>query len=305
MAISGLLTKMFIFLVLMVIGYVFARKGSVGEEFTKGLSYLVINLFMSASIINPVLNAELSLSGRELVNTMLVLSLTMLISYALASVAARLAPVPKDKKAQFLLLIAVMNNMFIALPVVEEIYGAQAVFYCSLSCIPFNILLYSYGVWKLKSGGEGSVRIKDILSIPLIATLTALLLFVTKLPVPELLRQLCSSIAGATMPLSMLVIGVSLGSVSLLDAFRHKLMYLASFLRLAIAPALTWLICRSLTDDPMLLSCAVIIAACPTGVVTSVLSIQYGKDPVFTSEGILQSTALSLLTIPVVAWLVV
>ena len=296
---------MFIFLVLMVIGYVFARKGSVGSEFTRVLSYLVINLFMSASIINPVLNAELQLSGTALLSTMLVLSTVMILSYALATEAAFVVPVKKDNKAQFLLLVAVMNNMFIALPVVEQIFGPQAVFYCSLSCIPFNILLYTYGVWQLKSGDKGGISLKDIISIPLLATLTALLLFITDLPVPNVLRQLCSSIAGATMPLSMLVIGVSLSSVSLLDAFKNKLMYLASFFRLVVAPALVWLVCRMLTDDPMLLSCAVIIAACPTGVVTSVLSIQYGKNPVFTSEGILQSTAISMLTIPVVAWLIV
>ncbi len=305
MVMSQLLTKMFIFIVLMVIGYVFARKGAVGKEFSRGLSSLVINLFMSASIINPVLNAELHLNGAELLNTMLILSLTMVISYVLATLAAKLAPVPKDNKAQFLLLIAVMNNMFVALPVVEQIYGPQAVFYCSLSCIPFNILLYTYGIWHLKGSGKGGMRIKDIISIPLIATFTALLLFVTKLPVPDALRQLCATIAGGTMPLSMLVIGVSLSSVSLMDAFRNKLIYLSSFFKLVAAPALTWLICRFFTSDPMLLNVAVIISACPTGIITTALSIQYGKDPVFTSEGILQSTALSMATIPVVAWLIV
>lgn len=305
MVMNRLLTKMFIFIVLMVIGYVFARKGSVGKEFSRGLSSLVINLFMSASIINPVLNAELNLEPAALLNVMLVLSLTMVIAYIIAAIAARLVPVQKDNKAQFLLLIAVMNNMFVALPVVEQIYGAQAVFYCSLSCIPFNVLLYTYGVWHLKGGSGGGIRIKDILSIPLIATFTALLLFITKIPVPEALCQLCATIAGGTMPLSMLVIGVSLSSVSLLDAFKNKLMYVSSFLKLVAAPVITWLVCRFFTADPMLLNVAVIIAACPTGIVTTVLSIQYGKDPVFTSEGILQSTALSMATIPMVAWLII
>ena len=296
---------MFIFLVLMVIGYVLARKGPFDKNFTKGLSFLVLNLFMSASIINPVLRPQFSLSGAELLNCMLILSLCMIICYVLAAFSARLMPVPKDNKAQFMLLIAVMNNMFVALPVVEELYGSQAVFYCSMSCIPFNVLLYSYGVWQLKSGGKGFLRIKDIFSIPLIATFAALLIFVIKLPVPDVLVQLCSSIAGATMPLSMLVIGMSLSSVGLLEAFKRKTLYISSFLRLAAAPVLVWLVCRMLTNDPMLLNCAVIIAACPTGIVTSVLSLQYGKDAVFTSQGILQSTAISLLTIPVVAWMIV
>ena len=301
MVMARLLTKMFIFLVLMVIGYGFARKTRATPELGKALGALVINVFMSASIINPVLNATLQLDGRTLLHTMLVLCLTMVLAYALATAAARLLPLPRENKGQFLLLVAVMNNMFVALPEVEELFGPQAGFYCSLSCIPFNVLLYTYGVWRLRDGGKGSFRLREMVSVPLIATFTALGIFLLEPPIPSALRELCAAVAGGTMPLSMLVIGVTLSSVSLLDAFKKRWMYLASFLRLLASPLLVFLVCRLLTDDPTLLTTAVIIAACPTGIVTTVLSLQYGRDPVFTSEGILQSTALSLVTIPLVA----
>ena len=39
--------------------------------------------------------------------------------------------------------------------------------------------------------------------------------------------------------------------------------------------------------------------------VVTVLTIQYGRDAVFTSEGILHSTVLSMLTIPAIVWLLV
>ena len=61
--------------------------------------------------------------------------------------------------------------------------------------------------------------------------------------------------------------------------------------------------CRLLTSDPVLLTTAVVIAASPSAVIVSVLTIQYGRDAIFTSEGILHSTVLSMLTIPLIVYL--
>lgn len=302
MELSGLIVKMSIFVVLMVIGYAFARTGSAGAEFTRALSKLVINVFMTATIINSVMAAELELGWAETGRIMLVLSASIIICYLVAMPASRLIPMKNEQRPLFELLIAVTNNMFIALPVVEELFGAVAVFYCSLSCIPFNIILYTYGVWRLKSG-EGGIRLKDMFSVPLAATLTALLIFVLKPPIPGIVRELVGTMAGATMPLSMIVIGASLGTVSLAEAFKNWRLYICSFISLVIAPLVTWLVCRLLTDDTVLLMTAVVLAASPGAVVVTVLTIQYGRDSIFTSEGILHSTAFSMLTIPALVYL--
>ena len=53
MEMSPLISKMLIFVVLMVIGYVCARTKFAGREFTRDASKMVINVFMSATIITP------------------------------------------------------------------------------------------------------------------------------------------------------------------------------------------------------------------------------------------------------------
>lgn len=303
MELSGLIVKMTIFVVLMVIGYACAKMGVAGKEFTKTTSQLVINVFMSATIINSVLVSDLKLTGGELANIMLVLSVGQILSYVLAAGATRLLPLGKERAPLFELLCAVPNSMFIALPVVDELFGSTAVFYCSLSCIPFNVILYTYGVWRLKSGEKGGIKLKDILSVPLFATFAALLIFVLKIPVPRVFRELIGAISGATMPMSMIVIGSSLGSVSLFASFKNWRMYLTSFLKLIVSPLLVWAVCSLMTNDPVLLITTIVIAAAPSAVVITVLSIQYGRDAVFTSQGILHSTVLSMFTIPAIVYL--
>ena len=300
MDVSVLIPKMIVFVVLMVIGYLCAKTHFAGPAFTKDASKMVINVFMSATIINSVLVADARLSGGELLRVMLVLCMSMGVCWLLAAISCRLVGLG-DKAPLFELLIAVMNNMFIALPVVETLFGSQAVFYCSLSCIPFNILLYTFGIYRLQGGeGKGSVRLRDIFSVPLLATLAALVIFLLQPPVPPVLKELASTMSAATMPLSMIVIGSSLGSVSLLDAFKKGKLYLMCVLRLLLCPLLVWLLAGLITDDLMLRVTATIIAAAPSGVVVSVLAIQYDWDAVFTSEGVLLSTVFSMLTIPLI-----
>ena len=298
MDVSVLIPKMIVFVVLMVIGYLCAKTNFAGREFTKDASKMVINVFMSATIINSVLVSDARLSGGELLQVMLVLCMSVGVCWVLGAISCRLVGLG-DREPLFELLVAVMNNMFIALPVVETLFGSQAVFYCSLSCIPFNVLLYTFGIYRLQGGeGKGSVRLKDIFSVPLLATLVALVIFLLHPPVPPVVKDLASTMAAATMPLSMIVIGSSLGSVSLLDAFKKGKLYLMCAIRLLLCPLLVWLLAGLMTEDLMLRVTATIIAAAPSGVVVSVLAIQYDRDAVFTSEGILLSTVFSMLTIP-------
>ena len=302
---TALLNKMVVFLALMVIGYVLARRGRLDRGSIKALSSLTLNVFLTGSILNSTLGSNVELSWSELGTTFLVVWVMQLLGYLIAWLVTLPMPVDKEHKPLFELLMSMGNSMFVALPIVDALFPeSRAVFYVSLSCLPFNVLLFTYGVWRLQSGRENArFRFRNILSVPLLAALAALILFLVKPPLPKAVTGLISTLAGATTPLSMLVIGASLGSVSLLDAFKNGKLYVASAVRLLLIPVLTWLVLRLLTDDPVLLMTSTIVAASPAAVIITVMANQYDRDSVYTAEGTLQSTALSMLTIPLLVWL--
>ena len=302
---TALLNKMVVFLVLMVIGYLLARSGKLDRGAIKALSSLTLNVFLTGSILNSTLGASVELSWSELGTSFLVVWVMQLLGYLIAWLVTLPMPVDKEHKPLFELLMSMGNSMFVALPIVDALFPeSRAVFYVSLSCLPFNVLLFTYGVWRLQSGRENArFRFRNIFSVPLLAALAALILFLVKPPLPQAVKGLISTLAGATTPLSMLVIGASLGTVSLLDAFKNGKLYLASAVRLLLIPVLTWLVLRLLTDDPVLLMTSTIVAASPAAVIITVMANQYDRDAVYTAEGTLQSTALSMLTIPLLVWL--
>lgn len=303
MDMSALLTKMVIFVVLMVIGYIGARTKLLNSEFTKAASKLTLNVFMSATIINSVIANPPQLSGGELAKVMLVCFVSVGFGYLISALVVRLLPFQRERKPLMELLISVTNTMFIGVPVAEPIFGSQAVFYIAMSCIPFNVLLYTYGVWRMNQSGERvKLNGKDMVSVPLIATIAALLIFVLNIPMPGVVKELCSTLSAATMPMSMLVIGSSLGGVSLLDAFKEKSLYFVSLVRLVLVPLLSLPVLKLITADPALLGAMVIIAGCPSGIVVTVLAIQYGRDAEYTSKGILLNTVLSMVTLPALVY---
>lgn len=298
-----LFAKLLTFIALMLAGYAGARKNILCPGFAKSLSWLVMDVFLSCTILNSVTSGDLDISGAQLVKVILLLSLVMLISYAFGAVSARVFFKGRENTPVFELLISVMNNIFIGLPIAEALYGATAVLYCALSCIPYNLLLYSYGVWRLKSGkaldGGSAFKVKDVFTVPFFATLAALLIFIFNIQLPYILRELISTTASATMPASMIVIGATLGSVKIADGFRERYVYLISLMRLVIVPAVVWFIAGLLSTDAMLVATCTIIAACPSAIVVSILALQNDYDAAFSSKAVLVTTALSMISLPV------
>ena len=105
-----------------------------------------------------------------------------------------------------------------------------------------------------------------------------------------------------TMPLSMLIIGTSLGAISVRAALADWRVYVVSAVRLLVCPLLTWLVLRPFVSGA-LLGIPVLLAACPSAMVVTALCLQYDRSDAFASKCIFLNTILSAVTIPLLIWL--
>lgn len=296
---SVLFEKMAMLVILLALGYLCARLKLVGPEFNKGLSKLVINFFLVGMILSSVINKEMELTGAEALTGFLMLALMMLICFAIAWISPGVLRIKDGDKGMYRMLVAFMNNGFMGFPIVAAIYGEGAVFFASLSNIPFNLLLYSAGVMLLREGSEGEkFKLRNAINAPLVATLIATIILVLKIPVPAIIDDTVDTISSATVPLSMMCIGLSLGSVSLKDAFVHPRLYGLSFVRLVVCPLIVWFVMNFFITNPVILGTIVILAACPSAVICSILGIENGRDGIESSEAVFLCTVLSMITIP-------
>ena len=86
MEINVLLNKMVIFVALMLIGYFLARRGIIGPEFTRTASRLVLDVFMVGTILSSMISTGAERDLSDLVEILILTSVTTLIGYLVAAV---------------------------------------------------------------------------------------------------------------------------------------------------------------------------------------------------------------------------
>lgn len=294
-----LIEKMALLVMLLALGYLCARLKLVGPEFNKGLSKLVINVFLAGMILSSVINKKLEMTGGDVAFGLLMMTLSMLICVGIGWLSPTLLRIKDGDKGMYRILAAFMNNGFMGFPLVAAVYGENTVFFASLSNIPFNLLLYTVGVMLLQKGDKSTkFSIKSVINVPIVATLIAFVIFIFEIPMPKLVDDVADTLSAATVPLSMMCVGLSLGSVSLKEALLQPRLYGISLVRLLICPLAVWLVLRIFITNPVILGTIVILSACPSAIICTILGIQYGRDGVESSEAIFISTMLSMITIP-------
>ena len=76
-------------------------------------------------------------------------------------------------------------------------------------------------------------------------------------------------------------------------------MYVFLLLKMILFPILVLLIFRNLPIDPVLFGIFVLEMGMPVGNVTALIAQEKGADPEFCGKGIVLSTLVSILTIPI------
>ena len=297
MNLSIVFTKMAMLVLIMLLGYLCARIGITGPEFNQRVTPLVMNVLLTATILNSVLSVP-DFTGREIVDYVLVLTAATVLQV----VMARLLRTRSEDVGATRLVTAFGNVGFVGLPVVAAIFGDEMVFFASLCNIPFNLALYSIGAAQLSGTDGARFDWRQVLNMPVIATLLSVVLLLSRIHVPAVIADTISTLAGATIPLSMLIIGTSLGAISVRAALTDWRVYAVSAVRLLVCPLLTWLVLRPFVSG-VLLGIPVLLAACPSAMVVTALCLQYERSDAFASKCIFLSTVLSAVTIPLLIWL--
>ena len=301
MNLSIVFAKMAMLVLIMLLGYLCARIGITGPEFNKRVTPLVMNVLLTATILNSVLSVP-DFTGRDIVDYVLVLTAATVLQIAAAWFLPRLLRTRGEDVGATRLVTAFGNVGFVGLPVVAAIFGDEMVFFASLANIPFNLALYSIGAAQLSGGAGARFDWRKVLNMPVIATLLSVVLLLSRIHVPAVIADTISTLAGATIPLSMLIIGTSLGAISVRAALADWRVYVVSAVRLLVCPLLTWLVLRPFVSGA-LLGIPVLLAACPSAMVVTALCLQYGRSDAFASKCIFLSTVLSAVTIPLLIWL--
>lgn len=301
-----LLQQMIIMFLLMSVGFVGSKIGMITEETSKRLSAIVVNIANPAMILVSGISDE-RMEGRELLS----LTVVILAIYAVLLLLAYLLPVllrvdPKSRGV-YQAMTVFSNIGFMGYPIIAALYGSSAILYGALYSIPFNILIYTFGVSALRKKENGEEKkklsLKEVLNIGVIMSIISLILYLWQIRVPGFLTDTLNYLGNLTAPLSMMVIGASMTSISLRELFTDVRLLLFSLIKLLLIPVFGMLLIRQVVTNEVICGVFMIMLATPAGSMTAMLAQEYDGDYETASRGVTLTTLLSVITMPVVSLL--
>ncbi len=297
MNMSAIFTQMAILFIILATGYAANKFKIMTADSNRLLSKLVISIAMPCTILGSVLSEKVTATGLDAAYFMLLSLGVFLLSFIVAIPLPRLVRAPKSDSGLYWFMTTFGNVGFMGFPVIQSIFGAEAVFYVTLFNIAFNVLSFSIGLIMI-AGRGGKLNLKLFLNPMMVASLLTVLIFYTKLQVPAIFTAAVELVGRMTTPSAMLVIGSTLACIPFKDVFTEYRLYLMTIVKLLVIPVLTWLILRLFITDQLMLGVLVALSAMPAAINATMLSMEYGGNAQLASKGVFLTTLFSVVTIP-------
>ena len=291
---------------IVVVGYVAGKLGYMGGTFDKRLSKLVIDITCPALILSSAMTGELP--DRQYILPLLAISV---LTYAVLTAVAFMVPRYLTRKPadQGVVGFALMfgNVGFMGYPVVASIYGHQAVFYAAVLNVVNTFAVFTVGTMLItgKSEVQGHRFQKKVLySTPMIAAYLTMLIVALRIDhIPAVVSQPLTMIGNITVPAALLIIGSSMSHLSLRTMLGNSTVYATSLMRLVAIPMVFFYLCGALGFSPFVVGINTLVIAMPVATYGTILCLRNGKDTTLITEITFITTLLSMLTIPLLVWL--
>ncbi len=291
---------------IVAVGYVAGRTGYLGGEFDKRLSTLVINITCPCLILSSAMTGELP--DRRFILPLLLISV---VTYAVLTAVAFFLPRYLTKKKAdegaigFALLFG--NVGFMGYPVVDSIFGHEAVFYAAVLNVVNTFAVFTVGTILIT--GKGDVEQKRfekkvLYSTPMMAAyLTMLIVALEISDIPKAISMPLTMIGNITVPAALMIIGSSMSQLSLRTMLGNATVYATAAFRLVLLPVAVYYLCRTLGFSDFVVNINTLVIAMPVATYGTILCLKYGKDTTMITEVTFITTLLSMLTIPALVML--
>lgn len=302
MSINIVLNKVISLFLIMLIGVYGSKKKIITEEVNKGLTNILINITLPIMVISSFIFDYDEEIKKNVIKAFYYSGITILITTFISYIF--LKPVKSDKK--FILQFAnVFSNCgFVGFPIINSIYGTEGVVYASIFNMFFTIYVWTYGV-LLFTGKINKKEIIKVLKNPsVIAVYLGIFIFTFKINIPGALKSTMDLIGGMTSPLSMIIVGVILTKVDFKKYLKDFNIYYSSSLKLIVLPMVLLGLFRLLKINSIVSNTMVLLTAMPAAAMTSILAENYNNEKEYASMIVFITTLLSLLSFPIIAYIV-
>lgn len=299
---SATLSPMLVMLACMIIGYIAKKTAVVPENTATVLSKLENFFLVPALIIKNFMEyctvQSLSEQYKLVIYCCIAAALALIIALPLSKAFAK-----NDYYQQniYKYALCVGNFSFMGNAIVPAILGEAHLYYYMLYTLPLNVLVYTWGVIILIPKGEDKKNpLRNLINPIFISIIIGALLglFGIKEYMPKFLTTTISNCAACMGPIAMILTGFVVGGYDFIRLLKRGRVYIASFLRLIVLPALFMGILWLCGADKYTLTLTLFAFGTPLGLNTVVFPAAYGGDTQTGASMALISNTFCIVTIP-------
>ena len=287
----------------MLVGYIMSKSGKLPENSSKILSTVLVY------ICNPALSFATQAKNVTIENfvnqgkTILVGAIVLGVGFVVALVLAKFFAKNEFEKGVYVYSFTISNLGYMGYPMVEAVFGSEALFHMMMFVLPMNVFIYTKGISMLSpQAGKG---FKGFITNPSIVGLFAgIIVGLSGITLPKIVTNITTSASNCMAPLAMMMTGAIIASKPLKELVKGVRPYLASLIRLIVIPIVALFIMVALKVPSYITTVAVATLAMPLGLNTVVFPEAYGGDGRPGARLAFVSHTLAIITIPMVFGLI-
>ena len=296
MDLTVIINKVISLFLIMIIGVYGNKRKIITPTINKGLTNILLEITLPCLVVSSfIFDMDDELKNNIIkcfIYSPIVFIITILISYI------ALFPIKSDKKIIMQFANVFSNYGFIGFPIIYSIFEGEGVIYASIFNMFFTIALWTYGIILFNGNIDKKDFKKVFLNPSIIAVIIGLIIMIFNISIPEVLYSTLDLVGGVTSPLSMIIIGVILGSSNILNYLKDYTIYYSSILKLIVLPFILIIISKIINDNSIVTKTLIIITAMPAAAMTSILAEKFDKEKEYSAVIIFITTLFSLITFP-------
>jgi len=296
MSIIAVLSSLFI---VMLVGFVLGKIKLFDDDSRKALSRFVFYVATSALIIESIATIKVS-ELKQLPQFITINTFFYAVAYIGLYLVLRMIKASYKKGASVLYAGTVANTIYLGLPVIRALYGAEGVLFAvAIFTIPSAVsdVVDFYILSKWRKGKVSLLAVlKDFIANPIVAsTFIGIILLALRAQLPDYISSSLNLLGNSATGVALFAMGLFLSTTSWKN-FKIGQASVATAIKLILMPTLALLTGRLFGLHGTALSVMVLMAAMPSAIFCMIVATEYGFDEHVTADTILLSSVLFVLS---------
>lgn len=322
--------KVLAIFLLMAAGFGVGRLKVLPEGSNATLNVLLIKVVTPCMILSSITSKELtddtlSMTLQTFAGSVVFFAIAGVLGYFFAKHMLRVSP--SSNIGVYTFAFASINTGFMGFPVTLALFGQDIFYLMVMQNVILTVYLYSAGPLMLRLGcesdeilpagtadtvkttgtaGSGSALKSFFMSFwnpNAVASVISLVMLFAGLHLPKLIFEPVQTLGDATIPLSMLLVGIQLSESNISGLIKNGKILAFSLVKMLLLPVLTFLAVNWLPLAVSVKVCLIFAAVFPAAVAVVPVAAMENKNSLAAAELIAITTLLSVGTIPLFATL--